>query len=292
MISLQELQRWGENRLHCRTEVDILLGHCLGISRTQVYSRSDVYTTGEQQEKFKQWVERRVQGEPMAYLLGEKEFWSLPLKITNDVLIPRPETELIIELVLSDYGNKGNKPNRQDNIKMPDNLRILDLGTGSGAIALSLAKECPGWEIVATDNSVKALELAKHNANHLSISNIEFYLGDWFSALDPLAESKKRFDIIVSNPPYIASNDPHLVQGDLRFEPVTALVGGEEGDRDLKHIIETAATFLTSKGKLILEHGCTQGSGVATLLQDRGFVEIKTFKDLAHLDRVTVGSLP
>ena len=227
----------------------------------------------QQAGEYKSLVERRARGEPVAYLNGQKEFWSLALAVTPDVLIPRPETELLVEEVLARV-----RPSRRAD--------ILELGTGSGAIAVALASELPHCAIVATDLSAAALSVAEHNRQKLALENIAFCLGHWFQAV-----SSRRFDLIVANPPYIAADDPHLGQGDLRFEPTAALVSPPDGLTDLGLIITGAPAHLNAGGMLLLEHGYEQAAAVRDLFKRNRFVSVATRRDFGGNERVTGGRL-
>lgn len=273
--TISTLRELGKKALHSDLESDVLLAHCLKVSRSYLYTHSDEPVEGENAQKFQSCVQRRLLGEPIAYITGKKEFWSLELDISDAVLIPRPETELIIETVFDSIP------------KETPNIRLLDLGTGSGAIAVAIAHECLHWEIVAVDKSQAAIEIARQNANNYSLTNIQFYIGNWFEAIN----EKKGFDIIVSNPPYIANHDPHLNEGDLRFEPKLALVSGREGLDALSHIIVSSKLFLKKSGYLILEQGYNQGEFVALTMKEQGYTNVEIFKDLAGHDRVTKGQL-
>lgn len=223
--------------------------------------------------RYLQLVRRRAAGEPVAYLTGRRGFWSLDLCIDRTVLIPRPETELLVELALA---------------RLPSGrpCSVADLGTGSGAVALALARERPRAWLVAVDVSLPALTLARANARRLGIGNVDFVHGDW---LAPLVGS--RFDLIVGNPPYVASGDPHLRQGDLRHEPSLALVSGEDGLDAIRQIVADAGNCLYPGGALLLEHGWDQGGRVRALLKAAGFVAVQTAQDLEARDRVTFGRL-
>jgi len=210
---------------------------------------------------------------PIAYLLGKREFWGLPLKVTRDTLIPRPETELLVELVLA-------------KVSEPQSYRIADLGTGCGAIALALARELPESTVVATDNSWAALRVAEENAKSLNINNVQCMQGTWCGPLDAVA-----FDFIVSNPPYINKSDPHLKQGDVRYEPRSALVAEDQGLADIEAIIRQAPLHLKHGGMIAFEHGFEQAVLVRELLQKRGFSSVETIQDMAKLDRVSYGLL-
>ncbi|KTC99542.1 peptide chain release factor N(5)-glutamine methyltransferase [Legionella erythra] len=261
-----------ENNPDCRIDAEVLLAHVLIRSRSFLYSHPENELTPLQWSRFKKLVAQRRQGFPIAYLTGIKEFWSLPIRVTKDTLIPRPETELLIEITLSQL---------QD---VPD-ARVLDLGTGSGAIALALAKERPAWQIVASDFSEGALKTAVENASNLGLTNIQFIHSDWFTNIHQPAS----FHAIVANPPYIASTDPHLSEGDVRFEPQTALVSGETGLQALKHIISQSLARLCPNGLLLVEHGYDQKSAVESMLKDYGYKAIHCWQDWQGNDRVSGG---
>lgn len=227
---------------------------------------------------FEALLNRRLNGEPVAYILGYREFYSLHLKVTADTLIPRPDTETLVEAALGV-------------ISTQEKSQILDLGTGTGAIALAIAKHRPQAQVTAVDASQAALNVAIENAQNLAITTINFILSDWFSAL--IRESnKQRFDVIVSNPPYIEASDAHLKQGDLRFEPLSALTSGADGLDAIRAIITQAPQHLNPHGWLLLEHGYNQASKVADLLKQAGFKETRHCQDLAGIDRVTMGQMP
>lgn len=219
-------------------------------------------------------VAQRLQGRPIAHLIGKREFSTLELSVTPDTLIPRPETELLVELALERI-----PPNQTCN--------ILDLGTGTGAIALALASERPQAQIMAIDQSLSALQIAKLNAERYQLTNIQFIQSNWFTNLANTAHPV--FDVIVSNPPYIAEGDQHLKQGDVRFEPLTALTAGHDGLNDLRVIVQQAPDYLTKQGWLLVEHGYDQGLAVRQLFAQAGFTAIATKQDLAGHDRVTLG---
>ncbi|PHS18524.1 MAG: protein-(glutamine-N5) methyltransferase, release factor-specific [Kangiella sp.] len=222
-------------------------------------------------EKLTRLTERRKKGEPIAYITGTKDFWSLTLKTNPSTLIPRPETELLVESALAFLENK----------KI---AKILDLGTGTGAIGLAIASEKPNSNIVASDFQKGAVDLAKENAQLNNIDNIDILLSDWFSNI-----TTREFDLIVSNPPYVEADDPHLKRGDLVFEPDTALVALDNGLSDIKIIVAQSKQFLLDGGALMIEHGFEQGKKVRELYVKQGFREVKTIKDLSGLDRITVG---
>lgn len=255
-------------------EAEILLAHALGLSRAQLYARGQEKLSSEEECFFIELIERRKHGEPIAYILGQREFWSLPLEITADTLIPRPETELLVELALQQFPRD-------------KKIKVADLGTGSGAIALAIAFEQSHWQVMATDAHENALQIAKKNAERLKLHNIEFRLGHWCDALH-----HDQFHLIVSNPPYIHEHDPHLTQGDVRFEPKNALISPEQGLRDLKIIIECAYQHLLPGGWLLLEHGYNQSRAVIDLLQKNHYINIVDQQDFAGIDRVAIAQRP
>lgn len=289
-----------------RHEIEILLCHSMQITHTYLYAHPDAQITTAHYNAFCTLLQRREQGEPLAYILGECEFWSLRLLINNSVLVPRAETELLVEIALRLLGK--NTP-----------LNILELGTGSGAIALSLAHERTYWHICATDISENALCIARLNAQNLNISNITFLHGNWYTALSSLPYTSclrtqhpqahqthlppallsntttlphlppLKFDAIVSNPPYIATNDPYLQSNVQHFEPTLALFAGKNGLDAYNIIINQSMQHLNSGGWLILEHGFNQGGKIRKLLLCEDFQEIATYKDLSGHERVTVG---
>lgn len=252
-------------------EVELLLSHVLDCDRAWLYAHADDSLAAADAVQFHALLVRRAAGEPIAYLIGRREFWLLDLAVTPNVLIPRPETELLVELALR---------------KIPQGVvvDIADLGTGSGAIALALACERPHARVLATDASAAALAVARGNAQRLRIGNVEFALGDWCAAL-----GKRKFDLIVSNPPYIAAADAHLVQGDLRFEPRTALASGADGLDAICAIVRAAPAHLQPGAWLLFEHGYEQGVAARELLGESGFVEVFTARDLEGRERVSGG---
>lgn len=252
-----------------RIEVQCLLQAVLQVDRAWLLAHAEQLLDDQQQARYAALLERRLRGEPIAYLLGEREFYGLAFKVTPDTLIPRPETELLVELALQ---------------RLPQSGRLLDLGTGSGAIALSIAHARPDAEVVAVDVSAAALAVAQDNARHLQVNNATLLHSDWFGALQ--GES---FDVIVSNPPYIAAGDAHLEQGDLRFEPTAALASGADGLRDIRRIIAAAHSHLNAGGWLLFEHGYDQAAAVRALLQQAGFAEVFSARDLAGIERVSGG---
>lgn len=256
-----------------RLDAEVLAMHVTGLGRAQLITRANDPLTAENQSQLEQLLARRAGGEPVAYLTGRREFWSMELAVTPDVLIPRPETELLVEQALA-------------RIPAGAGWTVADLGTGSGAVALAIASERPGCRVLATDTSQPALAVARANAQRLGIGNVEFRHGDW---LAPLAG--ERVEMLVSNPPYIAAGDPHLEQGDVRFEPRVALAAGVDGLDAIRRIAAGAGAHLKPGGWLLLEHGGDQGKPVARLLQEHGYRNICGYPDLAALDRVTVCGL-
>ncbi|HEY4469124.1 MAG TPA: peptide chain release factor N(5)-glutamine methyltransferase [Klebsiella sp.] len=253
-----------------RRDAEILLGHVTGKARTFILAFGETTLTAEQSAELATLLSRRAQGEPVAHLVGQREFWSLPLSVSPATLIPRPDTECLVEQALVRLSDKP--------------CRILDLGTGTGAIALALASERPDCHVTAVDCMPDAVALAARNVEHLSIDNVTVLQSNWFSAL-----AGQQFDIIVSNPPYIDETDPHLAQGDVRFEPKTALVAADGGLADLAHIIRESRRFLTSGGFILLEHGWTQGEAVRGLLHAGGYCNIATCRDYGDNERLTLG---
>jgi len=253
-------------------KLDAQLLLCFVLDKTPSYLLTWPEKLVEQQnlEKFDALLERRIKGEPIAYILGVKEFWSLPFKVSPATLIPRPDTEILIELVLSLFAEK-------------KQYRCLDLGTGTGAIALALASELPTWQIDALDYSDNAVALAKENAEQLNLTQVNIYQSDWFNGV----AKNKKFEVIVSNPPYIDIQDENLQQGDVRFEPKSALVADEQGLADIKHIAKVARSYLTVHGAIFFEHGFDQGDSVRTILAELGYQKAETVKDLNNLDRIT-----
>ncbi len=252
-------------------EGEWLLSHVLGKSRSWLYAHGDDAVDAAASRRFDALVARRVAGEPVAYLTGQRGFWQFDLQVTPATLIPRPETELLVELAL-------------DRLPGDRAWRVADLGTGSGAIALALAYERPNAQVVATDASVAALDVARGNADALKLSRVEFRAGSWFEPLNG-----ERFDLIASNPPYIADDDVHLDNGDLRHEPRSALASGADGLDAIRVIAAGATAHLQPGGWLLVEHGWEQGEAVRALLRAAGLLEVKTARDLENRDRVTLG---
>lgn len=277
MATIKQLITDGENALpdsdSARLDAELLLGVAIAKPRTWLYTWPDHIPALPEQHLYLELIRRRQAGEPVAYMTGRKEFWDLQLKINHDVLIPRPDTELLVETALA---------------KLPkdESLSVVDLGTGSGAIALALASSRANWRVTATDESVRALDLAQENAKILDIKNVSFFQGSWLTPL-----SGQTFDAILSNPPYIEKDDPHLQRGDVRFEPIHALISEENGLADIHHIISNSPSFLTPSGWLMLEHGYQQGEHVRQLFASFSYSEIETLRDLAGHERMTIGRI-
>jgi release factor glutamine methyltransferase len=261
-------------RLGDHVDAQVLLAHALDKPRSWLIAHAGDVLAPEHASAYASLVARREAGEPVAYMTGRRGFWSLDLDVTPATLIPRAETELLVELALQ---------------RLPvDRARmVLDLGTGSGAIALAIARERPLAQVVATDASGDALAVARRNAQRHQLRNVDFAQGDWFA---PLGE--RRFDVIVSNPPYIECDDPHLRQGDLRFEPMRALASGADGLNDIRRIVRAAPAHLAPGGWLMFEHGWKQGDASRALLREAEFAEVSTQRDIELRDRVSVGRRP
>ncbi|BBQ54261.1 peptide chain release factor N(5)-glutamine methyltransferase [Aeromonas jandaei] len=257
-----------------RADADVLLCHLLDCRRSYLMTWPERELDAAQQATLQTWLARRLNGEPIAHLVGEREFWSLPLKVSPATLIPRPDTEVLVEQAL---------------VKIPQGpCAVLDLGTGTGAIALAIKSERPELDVWAVDRMADAAALARENSAALGLP-IEVRDGSWFAPLD---EQAPRFAVIVSNPPYIDGADPHLEQGDVRFEPRSALVADEAGLADIRHIAIHAPAHLHSEGWLLLEHGWDQGMAVRQLLQDLGYRSVTTVRDYGENERVTLGMCP
>ncbi len=252
-------------------DAEVLLCQVLSKPRSHLRAWPEKQLTAQQSRQFQQLFEKRQQGLPIAYITGHREFWSRDFLVSAEVLIPRPDTELLIELSLKLIANK-------------PKVRLLDLGTGSGIIAVTLAAERPDLEIMATDISRPALEIAQKNAENQSVNNIQFVYSDWFSELP---ESK--FDLIISNPPYIAENDPHLAEGDVRFEPEMALIAAEQGLEEIITISQQARPYLNADATLLIEHGFDQQVAVQSLFKSLGYSNITPYTDLSANPRVTTG---
>ena len=255
-----------------RREAQVLLGFALGVTRAWVTTHPDQVADSEAAARFRSLVVLRVSGHPVAYLVGVKEFYGLPLRVTPDVLIPRPETEELVEAAL-------------ERLPRDEARKVLDLGTGSGCIAVAIARQRPAAQVTAVDSSSPALALARENAAALDVE-VEFLASDWFAAL-----GGRRFDLIVANPPYVAADDPHLRRGDLRFEPRPALAAGADGLAELRRIVGAAPKHLRPRGWLLLEHGYNQAEACRDLLHNAGFGELVFRADIAGLPRIAGGRL-
>lgn len=254
-----------------KLESEVLLAHSLDKPRSHLYTWPEQSLTPDQLINFNELLQRRVEGEPIAYITGVREFWGLPLKVTPDTLIPRPETEKLVEIALQ---------------YIPENsdFRLADLGTGSGAIALAIASERPGIRIEATDISEATLAVAQENKMALALTNVHYTMSRWFDNLNVAS-----FDFVISNPPYVAEGDVHLEQGDLRFEPQQALSSGKDGLKDIREIIQQAKKHLNNGAYLLLEHGYDQADQVIDLFEKSGYSEVECFRDYAQRERATIG---
>lgn len=251
-----------------RLDAEILLAHVLDVERSYLFTYPELELSDDSWQQFQRHVARRAQSEPVAYLVGSKSFWDFELTVNSHVLVPRPETELLVETAL-ELGERNQA------------LRVADLGTGSGAIALALARECPNWQVLAADISLEALGLARHNAEALALKNVAFVQGSWCDAL-----GAETFDMVVSNPPYIAPGDTHLTEGDLPFEPTLALQAADAGFAAFKSIANGARQHLRPGGWLLLEHGFEQQAKLKVLLLELGYASVSGYTDLAGCDRL------
>lgn len=279
MLTIQKLLDTATHQLattseSARLDAEVLLAFVLEKNRSYLRAWNDKVLDAPTVLQFETLISQRQNGVPIAYLTGTREFWSRNFFVSPDVLIPRPDTEILIEHCLE---------------KIPTNapFHILDLGTGSGIIAITLACERPNAKIIAVDASEGALNMAKKNAAFHHCQNVEFILSDWFSNVPQI-----KFDLIVSNPPYICESDEHLTQGDVRFEPQTALIAAENGLRDICHITQNAKSYLRQGGQLTFEHGYNQAQDVQSILKDAHFENVETHRDLAGQSRITTGFLP
>ncbi|MFV7769342.1 peptide chain release factor N(5)-glutamine methyltransferase [Shewanella marisflavi] len=276
--TLAQALEWASTRLQdvsdsAKLDAEVMLLHVIHKQRTHLYTWPDERLTSEQVTEYKQMVARRLLGTPIAHIVGEREFWSLPFMVNPTTLIPRPDTEILVETAL--------------NLPMADNAKVLDLGTGTGAIALSLAFERSNWQITAVDKVLEAVVLAKANRDNLKLPQVEVLQSDWFDAI-----THYDFNLIVSNPPYIDEEDEHLSQGDVRFEPHSALTAGEHGYADLFHIATAARDYLAPGGYLLLEHGFGQAITVRDKMIELGYEAVSTVRDFGSNDRCTLGRWP
>ena len=310
LLATTQLKAQGFDAETAKLEAQLLLQHALNVNRAWLIAHQDENLPPSIEAAYRAMLERRLNGEPIAYILGYREFYGLKLKVSPDTLIPRADTETLVEATLGKVDllltpSPQPSPTRGEGVHVADlspsplcgrgvgergengeYLAILDLGTGTGAIALAIAKHRPHAHVMALDASQAALDIAIENAKNLEIPNVKFILSDWFSAL-----TNEKFDLIVSNPPYIEAADAHLKQGDLRFEPLSALASGMDGLDAIRHIIKDAPPYLNPYGWLLLEHGYNQASKVAALLKQAGFSDISHAKDLAGINRVTLGKM-
>jgi release factor glutamine methyltransferase len=274
MTTIRDLLKAAQSELTfsdtARLDAEILLCHVMNTQRAWIYSRPEQQIPQQQVKTYRSLVKRRSKGYPIAYLTGHKEFWSIDLTVNEHTLIPRPETECLVEYLL-------------EMIPAEKILNLTDLGTGSGAIAIAIARERPKCRITATDINDKALEIATANAKSIGLENIIFIKSDWFSTI-----KRQKFDIIVSNPPYIRSDDKHLQQGDVRFEPLDALKAGCDGLQHIREIIDQAPDYLINNGWLLLEHGYDQGHDVRTHLTSSCYSDVITHHDYAGNERITL----
>ncbi|MDH5180969.1 MAG: peptide chain release factor N(5)-glutamine methyltransferase [Gammaproteobacteria bacterium] len=278
-LSIQQSLRSATDRLStasdtARLDAEILLAHVLDTDRSRLFTWPEQILTPEQETSFLALIERRSRGEPVAYLVGDQDFWTLKLKVTTDTLIPRPETELLVEQALA-------------HLAADQSCTVADLGVGSGAIALAIANERPLAQLIGIDQSPGALMVAEENAQQLGIRNVRFQQSDWLAGFPADC-----FDMIVANPPYIAAADPHLQQGDVRFEPVSALIAGADGLDDIRRIVQQAAVCLKPGGRLLMEHGYDQQQAVIDLLNKAGYHEVCGKRDLAGQPRMVMAQKP
>lgn len=256
-----------------RLDAELLLAAALGKPRSYLHTWPERVVSGDVAERYASFLERRRSGEPVAYILGHQGFWSLDLEVAPETLIPRPDTELLVETALA--------------LLPASPAEVLDLGTGTGAIALALACERLSWKVTGVDRVCAAVELAERNRARLKLNNARFLESHWFSAL-----GEQRFAMIVSNPPYIRAQDPHLGEGDVRFEPASALVAGADGLDDIRQIIQDAPRHLLPGGWLLLEHGYDQAAAVRDLLSRQGFQVVESRRDLGGHERISLGQWP
>ena len=272
MVTVQELLRSGSDLPtdSARRDTEILLCHCLGKPRAWLYTWPEKEVARDCARDFEKLLAQRREGVPVAYLTGEREFWSLQLAVSDATLIPRPETETLVSWALE--------------LALPNAASVLDLGTGSGAIALALASERPHWRVTALDVSQEALQVARGNAVRTRLTSVHFVQSDWYQAV-----TGQRFNVLLANPPYIDGDDPHLALGDVRFEPRSALVSSDSGLEDLGRLVTGAPDQLFDGGWLLLEHGFEQANAVRVMLHDAGFSQVSTRRDMSGQQRITGG---
>lgn len=252
-----------------RLDVEILLSHAIQKSRSFLYAWDNYELKETELEMFEKLFKERLQGKPIAYLIGKREFWSMPFLVNEHTLIPRPETELLVEIALN---------------HLPKNATVVDMGTGTGCIALAIKKERPDCRVLGVDKSLNSLNISKQNSQYLNLE-VEWIESYWFSNI------KIKAEMIVSNPPYVAAHDPHLMQGDVRFEPRSALISGEDGLMDIKYLIDNTKFYLKKQGWLFLEHGFDQGNIIKSLLKTACYTNINTYQDSNGQDRVSGGQI-
>lgn len=259
-----------------RLDTELLLCHVLDCDRSYLRTWPERQLSPQHATRFQSLLQKRVEGFPIAYIVGYRDFWDLKLKVSKHTLIPRADTEVLVETALS--------------LALPQNARVVDLGTGTGAIALALANERPNWSVFGLDRFEEVVALARENAELNDLSRVKFLTSDWFSTFSE-EQTQGRFDLIVSNPPYIDKDDEHLVQGDVRFEPSSALVADNQGLADIELIAAQSLSFLNDNAWLVFEHGYDQGESVRDILGKHGFIDIQTQKDYGGNDRVSFGRI-
>ncbi|GAA0356150.1 peptide chain release factor N(5)-glutamine methyltransferase [Bowmanella denitrificans] len=273
-LTIQDALQWARQVLSdsesAALDARVLLCHSLDVSPVYLHTWPEKPLQENQWVAYQALIEKRSKGVPVAHLTGRRDFWSLTLKVNNLTLIPRPETELLVETALALFDHSP--------------INVLDLGTGTGAIALALASERPGWQVIGVDFESQIVELAEQNAQLNQLTNVRFLQSHWFNNVP-----KQTFSLILSNPPYVEPDSPFLQQGDVRFEPLSALTADENGLADIRQIISQASLYLVDSGFLLLEHGHSQGEAVRQLLEQAGFAQVDTLKDLAGLDRLSMG---